>query len=196
MERIRKATSADAEFIAKMVIMALHMEKEGEEGERLLRHITELVMDEGSLYHWSRAVVIDGIGACVAYDGTDYHPRRVRSFSFVCSDGLPVVEDNSSLLAQPDETQAGEYYIDSLAIMPEYRGKGYGSLFLQHAIKQGIDIGLIPSLLVDPTNTGAVRLYSSLGFEGESTLHVFGTDFMKMKYTERETREDKHPDNA
>ena len=62
MERIRKATSADAEFIAKMVIMALHMEKEGDEGERLLRHITELVMDEGSLYHWSRAVVIDGIG--------------------------------------------------------------------------------------------------------------------------------------
>ena len=196
MERIRKATSADAEFIAKMVIMALHMEKEGEEGERLLRHITELVMDEGSLYHWSRAVVIDGVGACVAYDGADYHPRRVRSFSFVCSDGLPVVEDNSSLLAQPDETQAGEYYIDSLAIMPEYRGKGYGRLFLQHAVKEGTAIGLVPYLLVDPANTGAVRLYTSLGFEGESTLHVFSTDFMKMKYTERETREDKHPDNA
>lgn len=196
MERIRKATSADAEFIAKMVIMALHMEKEGDEGERLLRHITELVMDEGSLYHWSRAVMIDGIGACVAYDGTDYHPRRVRSFSFVCSDGLPIMEDNTALLAQPDETQAGEYYIDSLAIMPEYRGKGYGSLFLQHAVKEGTAMGLTPSLLVDPTNTGAVRLYSSLGFEGESTLHVFGTDFMKMKYTERETREDKHPDNA
>lgn len=193
MERIRKATSADAGFIAKMVIMALHMEKEGEEGERFLQHITELVMDEGSLYHWSRAVMIDGIGACVAYDGADYHPRRVRSFSFVCSDGLPIMEDNSALLTQPDETQEGEYYIDSLAIMPEYRGKGYGSLFLRHAIKEGTALGLTPSLLVDPKNTGAVRLYNSLGFEGESTLFVFGSDFRKMKYAEREVRKYSHP---
>ena len=177
---LRPATSADAEFVAKVVIMALHMEKDGEEGEELLRHITELVRDEGTLYHWSRAVVADGIGAIVAYDGADYHERRLRTFSFVCSDGKPIMEDVSGLLAQPDETCQGEYYLDSLAIMPEHRGKGYGSAFLLNAMETGRKRGLNPALLVDPANTGALKLYKSLGFDGTDTLFVFGLDFIKM----------------
>lgn len=177
---LRPATSADAEFVAKVVIMALHIDMEGEEGAELLRHVTELVMDEGTLYHWSRAVVADGVGAIVAYDGKDYHERRLKTFSFICSDGKPIMEDVSGLLAQPDETSEGEYYLDSLAIMPEHRGKGYGSAFLLDAVKKGREKGLKPALLVDPANTGAVRLYKSLGFDGTDTMFVFGLDYLKM----------------
>lgn len=161
--------------------MALHMETEGEEGARLLSRFTELVNDEKTLYHWSRAYIIDNVGACVAYDGADYHERRLYSFSFVCSDGLPVIGDNSHLLVQPDETCAGEYYIDSLAIMPEYRGHGYGRQLLQHAVSTGKAQGLCPTILVDPANTSALKLYESVGFSGSETLFVFGLDYLKLR---------------
>lgn len=198
MIRIRKARKEDCSFIARMVMMALHITIE--DNERLYCHMVELVEDEHTLYHWSRAMIAEEtgdstegcmssvrdddalpVGLCLAYDGADYHERRVYSFSFVCADGKPVSENNGELLAQPDESEGGEFYVDSLAVIPEQRGKGIGKMMLCEALRRASMLGLTPSILVDPNNAPALNLYKSVGFVFEEEMRVFGENYHKYK---------------
>ena len=64
-----------------------------------------------------------------------------------------------------DETEDGEFYIDSLAVSSNFRGKGIASQLLQATIERGAELG-IPTvgLLVDKGNPKAEALYQRLGF--------------------------------
>jgi len=80
-----------------------------------------------------------------------------------------------------DETQAGEFYIDSLGVSPNHQGKGIGSKLLQFLIQEYVvknqqTLGL----LVDEENSAAKKLYIKLGFkpvgiknlQGKSMAHL------------------------
>lgn len=181
MTELRKATSGDCDFVARMIMMALHITEE--DNERLYNHMVELVEDEHTLYYWERCTIAcDGdtpVGLCLAYDGVDYHERREYSFSFVCKDGSPVSENNSALLTQPDESGCGEMYVDSLAVIPEYRGKGIGRMMLMDALRRSAQSALMPTILVDPNNEPALKLYQSVGFEYCEEMEVFGELYHK-----------------
>jgi ribosomal protein S18 acetylase RimI-like enzyme len=71
------------------------------------------------------------------------------------------------------ETQAGEMYIDCLAVSPNNQGNGVGTTLLRYIVayyhqQQNKTLGL----LVDKENPRAKRLYESLGFKvvGEKPL--------------------------
>lgn len=181
MIELRKATSSDCSFIAKMIMMALHITEE--DNERLYNHMVELVEDKHTLYYWERCTIACDdnmpVGLCLAYDGVDYPERREYSFSFVCKDGKPVSDNNTDLLVQPDESGWGEMYIDSLAVIPEYRGNGIGRMMLKDALKRSVKLALMPTILVNPNNEPALKLYKSLGFEYGEEMEVFGTLYHK-----------------
>ena len=63
-----------------------------------------------------------------------------------------------------DETDSGEFYIDTLAVLPEYRGRGIASELLRASIRRAEAIGKPAGLLVDKENTRARRLYENIGF--------------------------------
>lgn len=63
-----------------------------------------------------------------------------------------------------DETQEGEFYLDSLAVYPEYRGRGIAKQLLKRFIDHAASISLPAALLVDKGNPNAERLYKSIGF--------------------------------
>ena len=63
-----------------------------------------------------------------------------------------------------DETQEGEFYLDSLAVYTEYRKRGIASKLLQRFVDYATELGLPAALLVDKNNPNAERLYTSLGF--------------------------------
>ena len=66
----------------------------------------------------------------------------------------------------PDETGAGEFYIDSLAVKEAYRGRGIARMLLQQTIEKARQTGIPRAgLLVDKANPNAERLYKTLGFE-------------------------------
>ncbi len=178
---IRQACKDDIPFIAQMILAAMHIEKQKD--NTLVRRMEELVTDDATLYSWQRATIAldddDSVGLCLAYDGSDYHERRIRTFTMKCSDGRSVADDNPTLLEQADETTDGEYYIDSLAVTPHYRGHGLGKILLNHAIQQAKLLGLTPTLLVDPENTPALRLYTSLGFRFSHEQPAFGIIYHK-----------------
>ena len=63
-----------------------------------------------------------------------------------------------------DETQAGELYVDRLAVDARCQGKGIATAFLNPTCKKAESLGLPVGLLVDKGNPDAERLYHRLGF--------------------------------
>ena len=72
-----------------------------------------------------------------------------------------------SLLAKTFSQEAGglTVWIDEIYVLPEYRGRGIGSAFLEHLISlRGKELRRL-RLEVEEENEGAIRLYRSLGFK-------------------------------
>jgi ribosomal-protein-alanine N-acetyltransferase len=61
---------------------------------------------------------------------------------------------------------AGEAHILNVCIAGEYRCRGFGRHMLLHLIEQAREFGVREAFLeVRPSNTTAIRLYQSMGFE-------------------------------
>lgn len=73
-----------------------------------------------------------------------------------------------SVLAQQ---RIGSYYLDSLAVFPEYRGCGFGRILIEDTINKAVKGGYSEvSLLVFEKNEAALSLYKKLGFRETSKL--------------------------
>lgn len=181
MIQLRNAEPRDADFIARMILTALHIDLEG--NAPLTAHIAALVAREDTLYTWRHCLIAaddgEAAGLCLAYDGRDYHERSIRTFRMQGGDGKALVDYIPSLEHNADEAGEGEYYLDSIAVLPEYRGHGIARTMISAQIEAAGRLGLLPTLLVDPDNTAAIRLYASLGFRHTGTVHAFGMDYHK-----------------
>ena len=87
---------------------------------------------------------------------------------------LVVLEDDSGAyaghlwLSELEDLFTGSIalFVTTIAIASAYRGRGWGRLLMEHAIKEANARGLKSVRLgVDCNNAGARRLYESLGFE-------------------------------
>ena len=170
---IRKATKDDVFLIAKVVAMAI-----GEEsavlygGDNYMSVFEEIARLEDSQYSYRNAFVAeldgDAVGAVVAYDGAELYSLRKAT--------LDVISKHTGREMQiADETDASEFYLDSLAVLPEYRGRGVGAKLI-HAVKENAfnEYNKNLGLLVDFENPDAERLYQSVGFERADVKDFLG----------------------
>lgn len=176
MIEFRQATEADALFIARGFHTAMLMEDTPEERIRLF---ADKICSRSDVLYSSVNTIIaekDGVaaGMVTAYDGSRYHGMRIVTMALV-KEHLGI-----EFPGMEDEAVPGEYYIDSLAVLPEFRGLGIGRQLLQKAVEEGHRRGLVATLAVDPVNTKAQRLYESLGFVRDSDLFIFGHTYWKM----------------
>ena len=122
--------------------------------------LTELVEMEHSQYSYRNtlcAMVGDQLaGVLVSYDGKVLLKLRE---AFIAKAKEHLGQDFSGM---DEETQAGEYYLDSLCVKKEYRKHGIATALLREAIKRHSDQPV--GLLVDVTHPWAERLYTSIGF--------------------------------
>ena len=117
------------------------------------RMMTKLVEMEDSQYSYKNTLVAmstDGIlvGILVAYDGADVKRLRKRFIE------AAIVAFGMDYSAMELETEEGEFYLDSLAVSNQYRGKGIASKLLDAV-----------GLLCDKGNPKAERLYTKVGFQ-------------------------------
>lgn len=170
---IRPAQVKDAEYIALAIAMAI-----GDEvalrsycGEDYIAVLTAMAEAQGTQYSWENAIVaeVDGLvaGAVVGYDGAMLKVLRDGTFGVL-----------SNYVAQlpniVDETQAGEFYLDSVAVFPRFRGMGIGTMLVESLCKRCLSQGHeVVGLLVDSENPQAEKLYSTLGFERVGTQTFF-----------------------
>lgn len=76
-------------------------------------------------------------------------------------------------LARLAEAEAGEFCIFSLAVRPEFQGRGIGTRLMRHAETRARQAGLaVCSLGVEVDNDGARRLYERLGYQVVATVRV------------------------
>lgn len=155
---IRPAVVDDAPLLALVVCMALDQD----ETYPFYPVFCELTARNDAQYSYCNAYVAecDGVpvGAVIGYDGAHLHELRKPLYE-------AMMRHMGHTIEVEEETSAGEFYIDSMAVLPQYRGKGIGRRLLTHMRDTAFARGhRRVGLLVDCTNHAAEALYNSMGF--------------------------------
>lgn len=168
---IKPATPDNASHIASLIMEAMNTDCcQNLAGPRhnladFHRVISRLVQMEDSQYSYKNTLVgmtSSGIlaGIVVAYDGAKLKQLRKRFINEA------LVEFGIDYSGMDAETGEGEFYVDSLAVSSNFRGKKFATRLLEAVIERAKDLGHTKvGLLVDKGNPRAENLYAKLGFE-------------------------------
>lgn len=173
---IRKATLDDAEYVAQYLFLAMKEivykfigKVHPEEG---INFILNFVQQESNQYSYHNCWVLLAdmkiVAAINVYNGAELVELRQPILDYVRN-------INSNDFEFEDETQAGEYYIDSLGVDPSQQRKGLGTKLLQFVIDEYVrNRSQMLGLLVDEENQNAKKLYLKLGFKIMGKKLLFG----------------------
>ena len=181
--QLRDATSDDAPFIARVVLAGIDMldidAKLPDEQRAIYEHLMDICRMDDTLYSYlnTRIAEIDGnrVGALVAYDGARYAALRAKTF------GLVQQTSGMDLSRNAMETGPGEFYLDSMAILSDYRGLGIGKMLMRDRMDYAFCNGFQKvTLLVDKDKPRLQHYYQSLGFVFVEEMFVFGSWYNKL----------------
>lgn len=142
---------------------------------------------EDTLYSYTNTVVAtvtdsDGnekvAGAINGYDGALYEELK-RPITEDLRKRFPSSENDFGAVK---ETEAGEYYLDSIGVDPAMRSHGIGSRLFKAAIARASDAGFKRiGLIVDEDKPKAEALYLRLGFRNVGYRDFFGHRMKHMQ---------------
>ena len=174
---IRPATIDDVSFVAQCVLASVGLcdfrEDSVEKG--IAEHACRR---DDTMYSWrnARIAAIEGtpVGCIVSYPGEYYLDARERTFKIFRDAGRPM--DDTEM-----ETGPGEWYLDSMAIVPAFRGYGIGRLLIYDAIDSAIKNGYQQvALLAECDKPHLCDYYTEMGFMPEREMNAFGERYLKM----------------
>ncbi|MGA9638654.1 GNAT family N-acetyltransferase [Flavobacterium sp.] len=180
---IRKARIEDAIEISAHLFLAMEEilyqfigMKNAKEAKKFLLYFVE---KENNQYSYLNCFVAEGPigieGTLNSYDGAQLDVLRKPIIEYIN-------KHYKADFSLENETQQGEYYIDSIGVDPKSQGKGIGTKLLQFVINKYDANQEILGLLVDENNPKAEKLYLNLGFELVGTKVFIGK---KMKHLQR-----------
>ena len=195
---IRDAVPSDGAFIARNVLAAMgydvFLDAEAEPAIELgsvsltvqdaVEAFGEVCARPDTLYSFTRTRVacVDGkaAGSLTAYSGDDYLTLRDLTWGLL---------DPTVQYPEP-ECLPGEFYLDSMAILPEFRGMTFeyagstdriGHLLMLDGISVGRGKGFSRiSLIVDKAKPRLFAYYSALGFRPDGEILFFGHLYDRM----------------
>lgn len=180
---LRDATPMDAPFIARVVLAGIEMleidAKVTEEHQPILTHLIDICRMDDTLYsyRYTRIAEMEGktVGALICYDGARYAEMRAKTF------GLVQQISGLDLSKNALETGEGEFYLDSMAIVSECRGRKIGLQLMRDRMDWAARNGFRTiTLLVDKDKPNLQRYYESLGFMFSEEMFVFGAWYRKL----------------
>ena len=184
---IRKCRAGDAAFLAKSILMAgrAHVSKgiweavldtQEEECLLFLEHV--VVTEIPHLFHFSCSSIAEKNGTIPLGSLGGYNPRKMGYEAL--QRALPEVYRKSQLPMQAFEDAnkraakilaclPGEidnaWVVDSVATIPEYRGRGVAELLLHSVLAEGKKLGYsLAQVNMYIGNEPALHLYQKLGF--------------------------------
>ena len=181
--QLRDATLDDTPFIARVVLAGIDMLDMDavlpDEQRSIFEHLIEICRMDDTLYSYrnTRIAEIDGksVGALVAYDGSHYAKMREKTF------GLVQQTSGMDLSHNAMETGPGEFYLDSMAILSDYRGIGIGKMLMRDRMDYALRNGFHKvTLLVDKDKPRLQQYYESEGFAFSEEMFVFGAWYCKL----------------
>lgn len=180
---IRRATPADASSVAPLLVAAMESFActfAGSDNPQDALHIFErFAAMPGNQYSYTNTLVYaDGAhiaGIVTGYDGALLEKLRAPFFEYLTQH---YAFDSTTFGA---ETTAGEYYLDTVSVLPERRGEGIGKALIRAACAVARQEGHKQAgLLVDAENPRAKKLYTELGFLGINTHRLAGGEYEHM----------------
>ena len=181
--KIRPAVVEDAPVIAQAVALAMGEESAAKLcGAEYLKVLEAVASACGTQYSYAHAFVAEAsgvvVGAVVGYDGASLGVLRERTLEVIG-------KMNANPVVPEDETQAGEFYIDSIGVLPLYRGAGLGEHLLKAMAQMAFSCGFQKvGLIVDFENPRAAQLYSRCGFEVVGEKSFFGHRMHHLQCTQ------------
>jgi ribosomal protein S18 acetylase RimI-like enzyme len=183
---IRKALLEDSKTVAVLLLTAMEEIVYSFIGtknhELALDLLFFFVERENNQYSYQNCFVAEEngqiIGAVNIYDGAKLQELRAPVVSYVQNKFNPDFNPE-------DETEKGEFYIDSIGVDNGHQGKGIGSQILQFLIDDYvIKNNQILGLLVEEGNPNAKKLYLRLGFKsvGNKKLAGKNLEHLQLKY--------------
>ena len=176
---IRPAQTFDADFAAPLIaqtIGAVGWHLTGTDNDNDAAHVLgQFFVLRGNRHSFIHTLIAEEngrpVGVAVLYPG---------ELSSALDD--PFRAHRRMLGLSPDVTsegQAGELYLDTLALVPEVRGRGYGGQMLDACARRAADMGLPLALVVEDGNP-ASRLYARSGFHPAERLELAGHWYTRM----------------
>lgn len=178
---VRKANIEDAPLIARCVLDAVGVHDfDSDRDKALLEAIESECMRTDSLYSYTHSKIAElkeeAVGCVVAYPGDIYPEERKNTWERINA----AIGDGSSN-SSDYETGKGEYYLDTLVVLPQYRGQGFGKLLVKAAVEQARKDGYDKiKLIAEADHPHLVAYYESMGFKYEANLIFLGEQYYKM----------------
>ncbi len=177
---IRQATPDDASKIAPLIYEAIGDIANRLTGEQtpsaIVGTLETMIQSENNRHTYRHTFVAeddDLLGIIVLYDG-----KQGRQLDRLWVEELH--RKGHSISIDP-EAHLAEYYIDTVCVTPQARGKGIGTALLQFAEQQARKLGYKQlSLNVEQQKQQARKLYLSLGFQVTEPWTIIGADFDHM----------------
>lgn len=180
---IRKASAADADDIVGLMMLAMgdlpYKFAASADKSIAFSLLKQFVLMKGNQYSLGNTFVYDldekVVGAINAYDGAAIEQLRKPFFEYIRE------KYHNGVFDMDVESEAGEYYIDTLAVNPSYQGKGIGKDLIKHVISHAEETGFDKvGLLV--SNPDAKRLYEKLGFKKVGFRCLLGNTHEHLVY--------------
>lgn len=178
---IRPAKKEDIKQLVPLIMIILRdmelplLKTLGE--DKIMALLEEASQEDSYRYGIARALVVekDGVIEGVAYGyGDEDEPIIDREWTRLLKE-YGIEADN---LFEDKETYPNEWYLDSLVVRKEARGRGYGSQLLD-AVQEVAKTEGYPcvGLNVDKQNPKAAALYHRKGFEKVGDMMISGHDY-------------------
>lgn len=169
--QVRPAEKNDSEAVARLLMMAWPMDSflemsPGMTEDDFALIIKSFVESEDTLYSYRNTIVAvrgeEIAGAMNGYDGALYEMLKKP----VTDDFSRRFPDSSSGFGLVKETEAGEFYLDSIGVNPAMRSMGIGSRLFSAMLERAAGLGFTKAgLIVDVDKPKAEALYLRLGFK-------------------------------
>lgn len=181
---IRPAIPEDAPFVAPLLVQAMKElarkfagSENASDAIPIFEHFFKLSDNQYSFLNTLIYEDEKGIaGSITMYDGALLEKLRALFLKFL-SEKHGIEQFN----IEP-ETEAGEFYLDTVSVNPDRQGKGIGQKLLMAACEHARMLGhKWAGLLVNPENPSARKLYERLGFQEYSIRTLGGSKYFHMR---------------
>ena len=179
---MRKATPEDAATVIPLICSAIgeigYVLTGASEPTQMLDTLEMFFRQKGNRLSHEQVDVLERegqiAGFLLAYHGKDIEqldaPIKQRLLQMGLSDADVIPE------ARPDE-----YYLDSVAVHPDFQGQGLGTELIRAFEQQAQRLGHSKCLLiVDVDNTRARALYERLGYTPDGSIEIGGHSYDRM----------------
>ncbi|WP_028551392.1 GNAT family N-acetyltransferase [Paenibacillus sp. UNC451MF] len=172
---IRLAQPADAPAAVKLIYQAIKdigFQLTGAETEQeVLERLTRFFQTEGNRFSYTN-LLVKVVDSEVAGMILCYHGSQAEEIDSPILEQLRLIKKDPGLTLDK-EADDDEYYIDALAVFPEWGGRGFGTELIHAAEEHGRQLGYDKiALNVEQYNEKACALYKKLGYAADKETEI------------------------